>query len=129
LALQNDGQQARAIKPVYVVDDGVHLMAQGGEAGGDGGAGGLDVGAGVDGQALAVDEEQVLLRVVDQPLLNGDTEEFVADAHRLGPEETLVHDAGRALHEGPKVHAGQDVAFQIDPGPCGRSRKTQRSVT
>ena len=67
-------------------------------------------------EPLEIDEEHVLLGVVAEALLERQRQHAVAQAHRLGKEDPLVHQPRRPVHDGREIHLREDVPVQVDAG-------------
>ena len=101
---------------VFIIDDGVHLLAERAQAGLDDRTDLLDIRERLDRQPLEIDEEGVLLRVVAEAFLEGHTQKVIAQAHRLGREDARVHQAWRCAHDRGETHLRQNVPFEVDSG-------------
>ena len=64
--------------------------------------------------AFEVDEQHVLQRIVGEALIERDADEVGAQVHRLGQEDPRVHQGGLARDQRLEVHAGEDVALDVD---------------
>jgi hypothetical protein len=85
--------------------------------------------------ALEIEEQDVALRIVDDPFRQGQVEQFSLQAHRVGIEDARIHLAVFA-DDRLEVHVRQNVPVDVDARrhldqrqPPPTRRNTQRSVT
>src|SRR5512139_222699 len=76
----------------------------------------LDLLARLHVEILEIDIVGVFARDVDQPVLDRDFEHVALQVHRLGPEDPGIHELRGGLHDGLKIHQGEDVSFEVDTG-------------
>ena len=71
---------------------------------------------GLDFIAFQIDEEQIVLGIVGKALLDRQAQQGAAQAHRLGLEDTPIHQLWRLLEHRLEIHMRKDVALQINTG-------------
>ena len=66
--------------------------------------------------AFEIDEEQVFFGSIGEALLERHAQQIVAQSHRLGAKDALVHDGRIAPDDRPELHLREDVALDVDAG-------------
>ena len=74
----------------------------------------LDVFPGPDPVAFEIDEKELFLGVIDEPLLKGEPEDLPPEVHGLVSEYPGIHELGLFLDDRSEFHAGQDVPLDVD---------------
>src|SRR6516225_2681915 len=69
----------------------------------------------MNSMTLEIDEEEIFARAIRETLLDRHAQQLIAEPHRPGHKNALVH-RRRVADDWPKFHPGQDVTIDIDAG-------------